>query len=54
MAVKCGNQWPIYLKHKEDCKLRKKSWEVHFKNKRIVMHDNTNIKLVKLITTYKQ
>ena len=44
--MKARNRWLIYASHKEDCKLRKEKWNNQLKDKRIIMHDNTNITLV--------
>merc|ERR1712032_1206587 len=46
LAMKARNRWPMYASHEEDCKLRKEKWNDQFKDKRIIMHDNTNITLV--------
>ena len=47
IAIKARNRWPMYVSHKEDCKFRNEQWDKNFKNKRVVMHDNTNVNLVK-------
>ena len=54
ICVKARNRWPMYLSHKEDCKFRQRQWDMHFENKRVVMHDNTNINLVKPQSADKQ
>ena len=47
IAIKAQNCWPMYVLHKEYCKFRNKQWDKNFNNKRVVMHDNTNVNLVK-------
>ena len=46
IAIDARNRWPMYLSHKEDCHFRKKKWNDDFENKRVIMHDNTNVTLV--------
>jgi len=47
IAVGARNRWPMYLSHKEDCILRKLHKNKNFDNKRVIMHDNTNVDLPK-------
>jgi hypothetical protein len=35
----------MYVSQEEDVKLRKEKLDEHFKNKRVIMHDNTNVGL---------
>ena len=39
--------WPTYVTTEEDEQLRNERWNIYYKNKRVVMWDNTNIKLHK-------
>ena len=46
--MKARNRWPMYASHKEDCKLQieKRNNQLTLTDKRIIMHNNTNITLV--------
>jgi hypothetical protein len=43
LVLECRRSWPTYVSMEEDEKLRKKKWNDKYKNKRIVMWDDTNI-----------
>jgi hypothetical protein len=43
LVLECRKSWPTYVSMSEDEKLRKKKWNEKYKNKRIVMWDDTNI-----------
>lgn len=48
LVLAARKRWPMYLSYKEDIKLRNEWWNTQFpedKKYRIIMHDNTNIKL---------
>ena len=54
IAVGAQNRWLMYLSYKEDCQLRNKEWNTNFDNKRVIMHNNTNVDLLKPTGADKQ
>ena len=47
LVLTARRRWPKYATMQEDAKLRNKSWDLNYKDKRIVMWDNTGIRLHK-------
>jgi len=50
LVLKAQNCWPLYVTNDEDIRLHKSSWNMIFdpnKKEQIVMHDNTDVHLVK-------
>jgi len=43
MVLSTVAAWPRYIYHDEDVKLRSSKWRERYKNKRIIMWDNTNV-----------
>jgi hypothetical protein len=35
--------WPKFVMFEEDVELHKSKWDIHYKNKRVIMWDNTNV-----------
>lgn len=47
ILLKARRMWPMYVTMKEDETLRDERWNKHYKDRRVVMWDNTNVKMYK-------
>jgi len=43
LVISARNIWPMYATHEEDMKFRSNEWNEQVGDRRIIMHDNTNI-----------
>jgi hypothetical protein len=43
--IKIRNKWPVFVTFKEDEQLRKQYWNDEYKGRRLVMWDNTDVKI---------